>query len=86
MSLSDPFVVKLSGSMTSGANGAVVMGRLDLDNPSYYDEDSGTIKTETVEVTALTASPTNISGKVGDHVTVNVVASRMVRLAASPPR
>lgn len=70
-----PFVVKLTGSMTSGANGAVVMGELDLDNPSYYDEDSGTIKTETVEVTALTASPTNISGKVGDHVTVNVVAS-----------
>lgn len=75
VSLSDPFVVKLSGSMASGANGAVVMGELDLDNPSYYDEDSGTIKTENVQVTALTASPGNISGKVGDHVTVNVVAS-----------
>lgn len=75
VSLSDPFVVTLSGSMTSGANGAVVMGELDLDNPSYYDEDSGTIKTETVQVTALTASPRNISGKVNDHVTVNVVAS-----------
>ena len=43
VSLSDPFVVKLSGSMASGANGAVVMGELDLDTPSYYDEDSGTI-------------------------------------------
>lgn len=75
VSLSDPFVVNLSGSMASGANGAVVMGELDLDNPSYYDEDSGTIKTENVQVTALTASPANISGKVGDHVTVNVVAS-----------
>lgn len=75
VSLSDPFVVTLSGSMTSGANGAVVMGELDLDNPSYYDEDSGTIKTENVPVTALTASPANISGKVGGHVTVNVVAS-----------
>lgn len=75
VSLSDPFVVTLSGSMTPGANGAVVMGELDLDNPSYYDEDSGTIKTENVQVTALTASPANISGKVGDHVTVNVVAS-----------
>lgn len=75
VSLSDPFVVKLSGSMTPGANGAVVMGELDLDNPSYYDEDSGTIKTENVKVTALTASPANISGKVGEHVTVNVVAS-----------
>lgn len=75
VSLSDPFVVKLSGSMASGANGAVVMGELDLDNPSYYDEDSGTIKTENVQVTALTASPANISGKVGDHVTVNVMAS-----------
>lgn len=75
VSLSDPFVVKLSGSMASGANGAMVMGELDLDNPSYYDEDSGTIKKENVQVTALTASPANISGKVGDHVTVNVVAS-----------
>lgn len=75
VSLSDPFVVKLSGSMSSGANGAVVMGELDLDTPSYYDEDSGTIKKESVQVTALTASPANISGKVGDHVTVNVMAS-----------
>lgn len=75
VSLSDPFVVKLSGSMASGANGAVVMGELDLDNPSYYDEDSGTIKKENVKVTALTASPANISGKVNDHVTVNVMAS-----------
>lgn len=75
VSLSDPFVVTLTGSMTSGANGAVVMGELDLDNPSYYDEDSGTIKTENVQITALTASPANISGNVGDHVTVNVVAS-----------
>lgn len=75
VSLSDPFVVTLSGSMAPGANGAVVMGELDLDNPSYYDEDSGTIKTENVKVIALTASPKNISGKVGDHVTVNVVAS-----------
>lgn len=75
VSLSDPFVVKLSGSMASGTNGAVVMGELDLDNPSYYDEDSGTIKKENVHVTALTASPANISGKIGDHVTVNVMAS-----------
>lgn len=75
VSLSDPFVVKLSGSMASGTNGSVVMGELDLDNPSYYDEDSGTIKKENVQVTALTASPANISGKVGDHVTVNVMAS-----------
>lgn len=75
VSLSDPFVVTLSGSMASGANGAVVMGELNLDTPSYYDEDSGTIKKENVQVTALTASPANISGKVGDHVTVNVMAS-----------
>lgn len=75
VSLSDPFVVTLSGSMTPGANGAVVMGELNLDTPSYYDEDSGTIKTGSVQVTALTASPANISGKVGDHVTVNVMAS-----------
>lgn len=75
VSLSDPFVVTLSGSMTPGANGAVVMGELDLANPSYYDEDSGTIKTENVQVRTLTASPANLSGKVGDHVTVNVMAS-----------
>lgn len=75
VSLSDPFVVKLSGSMTPGANGAVVMGELNLDTPSYYDEDSGTIKTGNVQVAALTAFPANISGKVNDHVTVNVVAS-----------
>lgn len=75
VSLSDPFAVTLSGSMTPGANGAVVMGELDLNNPSYYDEDSGTIKTGNVQVNALTASPANISGKIGDHVTVNVMAS-----------
>ena len=75
ISLGDPFVVTLTGTMTSGANGAVVMGELDLDNPSYYDEESGTIKTDTTQITALTASPANISGSVGDHVTVNVVAS-----------
>lgn len=75
VSLSDPFVVTLSGSMTPGANGAVVMGELNLDTPSYYDEDSGTIKTGNVQVTALTASPANISGKIGDYVTVNVMAS-----------
>lgn len=75
VSLSDPFVVTLSGSMVSGANGAVVMGELNLDTPSYYDEDSGSIKTGNVQVTALTASPADISGKINDHVTVNVVAS-----------
>ena len=75
VSLSDPFVVTLSGSMASGANGAVVMGELNLDTPSYYDEDSGTIKTGNVQVTALTASPANISGKVNDLVTVTVMAS-----------
>lgn len=75
VTLSDPFVVTLSGSMTSGANGAVVMGELNLDKPSYYDEESGTIKTDTTQITALTASPANISGSVRDHVTVNVVAS-----------
>lgn len=75
VSLSDPFVVTLSGSMASGANGAVVMGELDLDTPSYYDEDSGSIKRGNVQVTALTASPANISGKINDHVTVNVMAS-----------
>lgn len=75
VSLSDPFVVTLSGSMTPGANGAVVMGELDLDTPSYYEEDSGIIKPESVQVTALTASPASISGSVDDRVTVHVMAS-----------
>lgn len=75
VSLSDPFVVPLSGSMTPGANGAVVMGELSLDSPSYYNEDSGTIKTDSVRVAALTASPMNISGKINDCVTVTVMAS-----------
>lgn len=75
LSLSDPFVVTLSGSMTSSANGAVVMGELDLDRPSYYNEDSGTIKAESPQITSLTASPTSISGSVNDRVPVSVVAS-----------
>lgn len=75
VSLSDPFVVTLSGSITPGANGAVVMGELDLGTPAYYDEDSGRIRTGNVQVTALTASPASISGKIGENVTVNVIAS-----------
>lgn len=75
VSLSDPFVVTLSGSMASDANGAVVMGELNLETPAYYDENSGSIKTGNVQVTALTASPANIWGKINDHATVNVMAS-----------
>lgn len=75
VSLSDPFVVTLSGSMIPSANGAVVMGELDLAAPSYYDEYSGTIKRENIPLTSLTAYPTNLSGKVGDHVIVNLVAA-----------
>lgn len=75
VSLSDPFVVKLSGSMASSAEGAVVMGELDLYNPSYYDEDSGTIRTDQGRITALTASPERIMRNIGDRATVNVIAS-----------
>lgn len=70
-----PFVVKLTGSMTSGPNGAVVIGELDLNNPSYYDEKSGTIKTDDTKIATLTATPANVSGAVNDVATVRVVAS-----------
>lgn len=74
ISLSDPFVVTLTGTMTSSPEGAVVMGELDLDTPSYYDENTGTIATAANQITKLTATPKNISCKVNDTVKVTVTA------------
>lgn len=74
VSLSDPFIVTLSGTMTASPTGAVVMGELDLDTPSYYDETTGSIKPDESKITELNAMPSTIAGKVGDTVKVNVTA------------
>lgn len=74
VSLSDPFVVTLTGTMTSSPEGAVVMGELNLDTPAYYDETTGTIKTEESSITGLTATPSTITGKTNDTMKINVTA------------
>ena len=74
ISLSDPFVVTLSGTMTASPEGAVVMGELNLDTPSYYDETTGSIKTVESSITELTATPSTITGKINDTTKINVIA------------
>ena len=74
VSLSDPFIVTLTGTMTASPEGAVVMGELNLDTPSYYDETTGSIKTTENAITNLTATPSTITGKINDTVKVNVTA------------
>lgn len=74
VSLGDPFVVTLSGTMTASPTGAVVMGELDLDTPSYYDETTGSIKTAESSITELNATPSTITGKTNDTVKINVAA------------
>lgn len=75
VSLSDPFIVTLSGTMTTSPEGAVVMGELNLDTPSYYDETTGTITTTGSNITNLTVTPTRATCKVGDTIKVAVNAS-----------
>lgn len=74
ISLSDPFIVTLSGTMTSGSEGAVIMGELDLTTPSHYDEPSGSIKPDESSITELKAMPSTITGKENDVVKVNLTA------------
>lgn len=74
ISLSDPFVVTLSGTMTASSEGAVIMGELNLDTPAYYDENTGAIKTTKNAITNLTATPSTITGKTNDTVKINVTA------------
>ena len=74
ISLSDPFIVTLTGTMTTSPEGAVVMGELNLDTPSYYDETTGSIKTAESSITGLKATPSTITGKTGDTVKINVTA------------
>ena len=74
VSLGDPFVVTLSGTMTTSPEGAVVMGELNLDTPSYYDETTGTIKPDPNPITKIIATPSNITCKVNEPVKVTVTA------------
>lgn len=74
VSLSDPFVVTLSGTMTPGSEGAVIMGELDLNTPSHYDETTGSIKPDESKITELKATPSTITGKPNSVVKVNVTA------------
>lgn len=74
ISLSDPFIVTLSGTMTTSPEGAVVMGELNLDTPSYYDETTGSIKTAESSITELNATPSTITGKTNDTMKINVTA------------
>lgn len=75
VSLGDPFVVTLSGTMTPSANGAVIMGELDLDKPSYYDENTGTIKESNNTITHLVATPTTLTGKTDETMKIRVNAT-----------
>lgn len=74
ISLSDPFIVTLNGTMASGTEGAVIMGELDLTTPSHYDETTGSIKPDESKITKLKAVPSTITGKVNDVVKVNLTA------------
>lgn len=75
VSLGDPFIVTLSGTMTSSPEGAVVMGELNLDKPSYYDENTGTINTTEPNITNIAVTPNKINCKVNDSMKVTVNAS-----------
>lgn len=72
ISLSDPFTVTLSGTMTPGNEGAVIMGELDLTTPSHYDETTGTIKPDESKITAIKPTPSSITGKVNDVTRVKL--------------
>lgn len=75
ISLSDPFIVTLNGTMTTGGEGAVIMGELDLNTPSHYDEATGSIKPDESSITELKAIPSETTGKVNDVIKVKVTAS-----------
>lgn len=74
ISLSDPFIVTLTGTMTPGNEGAVIMGELNLTTPSHYDETTGTIKPDESKITELKATPSTITGKTNDVAKVTITA------------
>nr|UWD63363.1 MAG: hypothetical protein [Bacteriophage sp.] len=75
ISLSDPFTVTLTGTMTTGSEGAIIMGELDLTTPSHYDETTGSIKPDESKITKLKATPSTITGKENDTVKIHLTAS-----------
>ena len=74
ISLSDPFVVTLTGTMATGSEGAVIMGELNLTTPSHYDETTGSIKPDESKITELKATPSTITGKANDVAKVTITA------------
>lgn len=74
VSLSDPFVVTLTGTMTTSPEGAVIMGELNLSQPAYYDETAGTIRPSQISFRELTATPSSIRGKVNTATKVKITA------------
>lgn len=72
ISLSDPFIVTLTGTMANGGEGAVIMGELNLTTPSHYDETSGSIKPDETAITAITPIPSSVTGKVNDTVRIKL--------------
>lgn len=75
ISLSDPFIVTLNGTMATGNEGAIIMGELDLNTPSHYDETTGSIKPDESQITELKATPSTITGKTNDVAKINLTAS-----------
>lgn len=74
ISLSDPFIVTLTGTMAPGSEGAVIMGELNLTTPSHYDETTGTIKPDESKITELKATPSTITGETDDVAKVTITA------------
>lgn len=74
VSLSDPFVVTLTGTMAPNPEGAVVMGELNLSQPAFYDETAGSIRPGQIQITELRAIPSVINSKVNVATKVKVVA------------
>lgn len=75
VSISDPFKVTLSGSMLPGSEGAVVFGEQDLETPSYFNEETGQVEASEIKAKTIAASPSSISGKVGDKIDVTLTVS-----------
>lgn len=75
VSLSDPFIVTLTGTMAPSSEGAVIIGELNLTTPSHYDETTGSIKPDESKITGLKATPSTITGKTNNTVKINVAAS-----------
>lgn len=74
ISLTDPFVVTLTGTMTNSTEGAVIMGELNLSQPAYYDETTGNIRPGQIPITGLRVTPSTINSKVNVATKVKITA------------